>query len=359
MKRKNILIYLLVIGFVSCKTSNVFEGEHKFIDRFPLRLFLEAEILYVDMPGIVDLAIADTILLALIIPDPEILLQAYSLNNYKPIGTLIKKGQGPDEFLQASAPIQFAEDSTGFKAWMIDHSQHALFLLNITKTIERQATIVEQKYDLTGFGFTFNWVHVNDTLFWGTNWTFDNIELFAYNAHKEQITNQTKLFKPSRNSFLNLISAYSHGVAVKPDRTKILINMLYLNQLHIISLTNIENRFSFSTSKHPGNFEQIIHLMNTDRDDDMIMYYRDVRTTDQFVFASYNTYQRKDEDNASKTIIHVFDWEGNPIALLELPNYFSYFAIDEKRKFLYGLSYDEFYEREILFRYDIKELFNN
>lgn len=356
MKNKVILIILLIIGFFSCKISNVFEGEHKFIENFPLMLFPEAETLIVDMPGIVDLAIVDTILLALIMTDPEILLQAYSLNNYKQKCILLKKGQGPDEFLQASIPKQFTEDSTGYKAWMIDYSLRILFLLNITKTIERQHTVVEKKYNLKGLGFTFDWVYANDSLFWGTNWTLDNLELFAYNPKKEKITNQTKLFTPIHNTSFYYISAYSHGVSVKPDLSKIVLNMLYLNQLHIISLNNIEERFSFSTSKNTGNFEQIIKITNEDVGD-LVAFYRDVRTTNQFIFASYNEYKRRDEDDAKKTVIHVFDWDGNPIAWIELPHRTPYFAIDEKRGFLYGLVEDSMIEKEIIYKYDIKDLF--
>jgi len=357
MKCKNILIFLLIIVFFSCKTSNVFEGDHKFIEQFPLKIYPEAEKIDVDMPGIVDVAIVDTVLLALIKLDPEILLQAYSINNYKKTSTLIKKGQGPDEFLQASIPIQFTMDSTVSKAWMLDYSLRTFYLLNITKTIECQKTIVEKKYDLKGFGFTLNWLYVNDSLFWGTNWTLDNLELFAYNAQKEQISNQIKLFKPIHNKSINLISAYSHGVAVKPDLSKIVINMLYLNQLHIISLNNFEDRFSLSTSKRIGSFEQIINLIKTDRDNDLIVYYKDVRTTNQYIFASYNEYSRSDEDDAKNTVIHVFDWDGNPIAWIELPHRTPYFAIDEKRGFLYGLVEDSMIEKEIIYKYDIKDLF--
>ena len=356
VKFKNVLIYLSIIVCFSCNASNVFEGKHIFIEQFPLIIFPEAEKIDIDIPGIVDFAIVDTVLLALIIPDPEILLQAYSLNNYNLIGTLIKKGQGPNEFLQASIPIQFNEDSTGCNAWMLDFSLNSFYLLKITNTIEQQRTVVEKKYNLKKLGFALNFVYVNDTLIWGTNWTLDNLELFAYNTQKELVINQTKLFKTIRYTSSNLISAFSHGVAVKPDLTKIVINMLYFNQLHIISLNNIDDRFSFSTSKNPGNFEQIIKLIKSDRHDELIAYYRDIRTTNNLIFACNNTYQLKDVDNASKTIIHVFDWDGNPIALIELPHYASYFAIDEKRGFLYGLSDDEFYEKEILYKYDIKSL---
>jgi len=352
---KFIFVFSLVIVCLSCTTPNVFEGEHKFIEHFPQTLFPVAEKLVVDMPGIVNLAIVDTVLLAVIMPDPEILLQSYSLNNYKQMGTLIKKGKGPDEFLQASMPIQFVEDATNCYAWMWDHSLRCFYLLNITKTIKYQRTIIEQRYDLKNLGFSSHLVYVNDTLFWGTNWTFDNLELFAYNVKKEEIIYQTKLFKPTRNPSNN-ISAFSHSVTVKPDLSKIVINMLYLNQLHVISLNNTNDRFSFSTSKNPGNIEQIIY---TNADDDLILYYRDVRATDQFIFAIYNECTRKYEENPTKTIIHVFDWYGNPIAIIDLPYYSSYFAIDEKGGYLYGLSEDVLLEQEIFYKYDISKLLSN
>jgi len=361
MRYKFILTGLIMICCFACNTSNVFEGVHKFNDQFPQKLYLDPEVLVSDIPGIVFLSIVDTILLANIYPDPEILLQAYSLDSLKLLGTIIKKGKGPDEFLHTSIPLQFIEDSTGIKAWMFDHNLRCLYLLNISKTIERQRTIVEKKYNLLKLGFTDIQVIMNDSLFWGTSWTIDNLELFVYNAKEDQIISRTKLFKPMRGANYNNLSAYSHGVMVKPDLSKIVLYMLYLNRLQIISLVNPEDRFSFSTSKRPGSFEQIIIDMNTD---EQMLYYRDVRTTDQFIFASYNGFLSKDEDKATKTIIHVFDWDGNPVAWIELPHYTPYFALDEKRGFLYGLangvlSDDGLSEQDVLYRYDIKELLNN
>jgi hypothetical protein len=321
-----------------------------------MHLLLEAEKFVVDMPGIVNLSIVDTVVLANIYSDPEILLQAYSLNSMEPMGTILKKGEGPDEFLHTNVSIQFTEDSTGCKFWGYDSNLRLFYLLNITKTIEEQRTVIEKKYDLRKLGFNGQWIYVSDSLLLATNWTIDNMEVFTYNPQKDQITYRTQLFDVTHNTSLNHIHAFSHILDVKPDLSKIVIDMLYLNQLHIISLNNTEDRVSFSTSKHPGNFEQIIRTNTAD----LVTYYKDIRVTDRFIFANYTPHSLRDENDITKTVIHVFDWEGNPVARIDMPHYTPYFAIDEKRGFLYGLSEgDSFTEQEILYRYDLTELLKN
>lgn len=250
------------------------------IDKFPEQFNLDAEQLALDAPGILDFTIADTIVIALM-EHPDCLLQAYSLKNLKPLGILLKKGKGPDEFQQVSLPKQLVIDSDGIKMWVLDPQLHTFFLLNITETIKQKRTVIDKKYDLTHLSFTHGWIYKNDAL-WGMQWTMDNLDLISYNADRDTILyNSGPLFEIAPNVARH-IHIFSHDRVVKPDLSKIVINMLYLNQLQIISLVNPTDRFSFSTAQKPIAFDQI-----NKQAAESVTYYRDVRVTNQLIFASF------------------------------------------------------------------------
>ena len=341
-------IYIILICCLSCNAPNPFEGKHKIVGDFPKHLYLEAEELAIDAMGIVDIKIVDTILIALL-KHPDILLSAYSLSELQPLGNLLKKGQGPNEFLSVSTPIQFISDSCGVKVWVEDTQTYCFFLLNITRTIEMNQPIIEKRYDLKKFYFTKNWIYVEDSLFFGVNMAMDNLELIGYNIIKDKVVLRDRLFKTTPNA-AGCDHIWWAGTTTKPDLSKIALTLTFLNQIQIISLKDSTDRFSFSTSKKPVSFEHII----TNAPSDLVAYFRDIRVTDQLIFASYSDLPLKDQldpTKATKTMIHVFDWNGNPKALLEIPNYTPYFDIDAKGGYLYCLS-----EEEKIYRYNISEI---
>ncbi|GHT21131.1 hypothetical protein FACS189430_00670 [Bacteroidia bacterium] len=344
-------ILLLCVCMLSCNTPNSFRGKHKFIDKFPVYIHLDAEEEFsvedMDALGMVDLYIADTVLIALLFKS-DVILKGFGLPNLNSLGSLINKGQGPDEFLWVGTSQQCLVDSGEIKVWSFDSQLSRFFLLNVTKTVQQHKTVVDKAFDLKKLGYTSNWIYVNDSLFWGMNITMDNLELISYNVEKDIISYREPLFD-TPHDIVKYPQATSDIVIVKPDLSKIVLDMLYLDQLHIISLDNTADRISFSTTDHAVNFDHFQGDVTK-----LPIYYHDIRATNELIFANYTKKSVNDELNEDKTIIHVFDWDGNPKFCLDMPHFTPYFAIDEKGGYLYALSSED----ERLYRYNIKAILN-
>lgn len=344
---KIIVWFLVLFSCASCN-KNPFKGEHRIVGPFPKEITFEGENLAIDAPGMVDLAIADTILFARLSENPDALLSAFSMKDLRSLGPLVVQGKGPNEFLSVTMPMQFQVDTSGIKMWGFDYDRSDLYLMNVSKTIKKHHPVIEKRFNLGTLPFMTDWIYVNDSLLWGVSFSVDNLELISSDIKKQIIIYREPLFESSPILSRDT-HALSHISAVKPDLSKIVVGMVYLNQLQIISLNEPHERFSFSISKKAVSFEQINENMN-----EAVCYYRDVRVTDQLIFAFYSGLSSKEHAKTNSTIIHVFDWNGNTKAVLKLPRYTSYFAIDKNNGCLYGLSSDD----EAIYKYDLTDILN-
>ncbi|MCC5943580.1 MAG: hypothetical protein JJT94_01490 [Bernardetiaceae bacterium] len=83
------------------------------------------------------------------------------------------------------------------------------------------------------------------------------------------------------------------------------------------------------------------------------MYYFDACVTDNYIYALYlEQPESKYLDEPTSTEIHIFDWDGNPVANIKTEDYLISIAIDEERGKIYGL---DFFHEKILM-YDMPEL---
>jgi hypothetical protein len=83
-------------------------------------------------------------------------------------------------------------------------------------------------------------------------------------------------------------------------------------------------------------------------------YYMWLFTTDKYIYALFHG---QSSSNYSKdlipTEIRVFNWEGNPIAQLNIPEYLLTFSVDEDNGFIYGVSF--FQEKAIRYPFSLDE----
>jgi hypothetical protein len=83
------------------------------------------------------------------------------------------------------------------------------------------------------------------------------------------------------------------------------------------------------------------------------LYYTVLRLTDQYIYALYyNQPNIEYGEKLTSTQIHVFDWEGNGVYQIHVPDYLMSFSVDEKRGYIYGV---DFYNQKNL-RYACERL---
>ena len=77
-------------------------------------------------------------------------------------------------------------------------------------------------------------------------------------------------------------------------------------------------------------------------DSDFILYYLSLRVSSEYIYALYlNKKLGLYPHEEGETEIHVFNWEGAPIARIRIPDNIIYFTVDEKHRYIYGLKGNE------------------
>lgn len=131
---------------------------------------------------------------------------------------------------------------------------------------------------------------------------------------------------------------------IKPDFKKLAQAMLQFDQINILDLEQ-EEHLSLTTCR---NF---MHLPLDDSKEPN-MYYSDLCVTDKQIYALYaNQPITRWGLDSKKSEIQVYDWNGNPVCKIIVPEYLLYINIDEKNKQLYGITADE-----ELYRFSIQDI---
>jgi hypothetical protein len=80
-----------------------------------------------------------------------------------------------------------------------------------------------------------------------------------------------------------------------------------------------------------------------------------METSDKYIYALFNNQKRSEYwDNPISTSIRIFDWNGDPQASIKVPDYLTFFTVDEKSGTIIGVSLPE----EKIIKYNIKKILN-
>ena len=96
-----------------------------------------------------------------------------------------------------------------------------------------------------------------------------------------------------------------------------------------------ENQFFFVLSTSHRYFWDL-------PESDFILYYSSLQVFSEYIYALYvNKKDNLFSHAEGETEIHVFNWEGAPIAKIRIPDNIIYFTVDEKHHYIYGLKGNE------------------
>ena len=354
------LLLLIVLAFVSCISVDKDEDRLNFKYSFDL---VGEEILK-DAIGISSIHAIDKYLVASTM-NQDYFFTIYSLDSLNALGNLVEKGSGPNQF----PTIALYDYATSFNKsnyfWTHDLNYPIFSKVNIEKSLKDGKTIIEDTIKLPFEDSFVTAFHISEDKVIGRsgNTVPSMGRLKLYNPKLKEVTKSVPLFpevETSRKdldfvtSKLNFI--YVSALTLKPDGTKLASAMTCFNQIDIFNtdaelILSIKDDFSSGEERIKAylkddnlNFK---HLNN---------YYGGICATDKFIFALFKN--QLYEDYGEKMIpvsIRVFDWEGNPIAELNIPDYLYSITIDERNGYLIGFSY---FEEKIL-RYDINDLLSD
>jgi hypothetical protein len=334
---------LFVLFFYGCKKQEsifigkgkyglVFEQEYRFPSGEPI----------LEVFGSQSIQIIDTLLLAHHRYDnPAYHWDIYSLDNGTHLKSILRTGRGPAEVLFADYAGQYEKTDDGIWMYFMDLNTSRFMKINLTASIESGNDVIElisqiepQKSPYFALG--------NDEFIYPEYNHEDGYVSVMKNDSSWKNPKEVKKFY--RDITSGDFSKLPVSLCYNEKKQKICVNPRYVNDLQIIDLAG-NNDIVFSTAG-PNNWKA---LREPDFWESKSVFYGAVQTSDDYIFGLYTNKKLLElVETPRETEIHIFDWEGNPVAKIYLEDYIGSFAVDIRNKVLYGID-----NLEQIYKYDI------
>ena len=361
-KRFNLIIMVIcLVAATGCKEKTYFNGNISFYEDFVgTDTLYGTKIDFIDDIQTGNMIVHDSIMLfySSLYKDYEFL--ACNTNTGKNIGFLCRKGGGPDEFGAVSFSKQLIVDNNETKLWLMDYLRKKMRLLNISKSLKENTTIIDTTINMECLKDFSNFC----------SWTFmlDSVQLLVKNQSELLYVNREKylpgryhiyngaeklkefklyndpLINPNSQSSMDMLHSCDR---IKPDNSKVVMGMMCLSQISILDL-NTGNLNGFRK-------ENSIDFNDLRKQDlyDMKTYYGNIEVDNNYIFGMYANKLNSDEFFDYTKEIHVFDWEGKAVKRLIFEQEFDIITLDSKNKKLYLKNV-----RDEVYCYDIAYLYN-
>lgn len=350
---KKIYIFIAILSFFfSCSDAEkIFKGSITIVKNPKTDILLGKQLilgdLYAGYPIVFDSIIS------FIHEYGDYYVANFNLNNGKHLGNYMYRGQGPGEFLDF-IPLHF-EDNKNF--WIHEYNKRQFILVDMSSGIEIKRINFLDFKKKGSFPFAHIFI-LNDSLLIAINQpekkNFSNEimvpkltiinyltlkEITDYHSYDESLYNKLCSFGEDQ---AHLLETY----CIKPDKSKVVSIMTRLYQINILDLkTGKWNGYRIADTQG-FNF---VHTPLSITDRTYQSYYH-VSVDDDFIYAMLKNIFTPDV----KPVIHVFDWNGNFIRILEFDQKGTVFDIDRIQKKLYFKDQEE---EENIWVYDVSYLY--
>ena len=191
---KTFFLFVAFLIFTSCHNgnTNVSTGNNTIIYDFPVTQIAESEKIDLEIIGINDLMVIDTLLFAFKASGYNDFFEIYSTNNWQYLGKFLSQGRGPDEFLS----VQFSQDyffkDDNLVLWISDGALQKRALLNITQSLRIGRTVCDTIFRITS---DCSYFQVNDSMVLLQKYVPGNICLSVQNQHTGQTIQEYEFLK--------------------------------------------------------------------------------------------------------------------------------------------------------------------
>jgi len=330
---KKIIFPLLAYLFIGCSgqtnkttTFNTFpkiiQVEFKEIETPPILPFV-GDMLIVDNTLITMDMMADTI------------FHVFKLPTCEYIGGFINRGNGPNEEISIAPYISGISDSSFF--YRSVQNGKIAYINKVTKSIE-----IKEKIDLPSkLMGDLTQIMLNDNLIGYDMTKPSDLEYESFNIRSKEVHNFGSFPKidlsvdKSKNNqmFTKIMANRKDGLRFAALYDKFPYLRIYGNKNNLIHEIRLENK-----QKLPSEFLENIKNP-TDLEGTMINYLK-LKVTDSYIYGLYvgktrgelKVQERKNDDYGCE--IHIWDWNGNPIAKLILEKEVSSFAVSSNNKYI-------------------------
>jgi hypothetical protein len=311
MKNNKILLALLcIIPLTSCNPGNEIR-----IEDFPVTLEMSGIEVKMSKPYMfVDMVLADSFLILSPVFQDNHQIHIYNKESFELIKTAGVVGRGPGEVINPG--LCYVNDST-MMVWLTDMGRRSVLGFSIRDIIEN---------DFSGFNTT---VLLPESIFVIARFQAHHDTIFSYAdaARPEYLISFFDTAQTLRDSLSvpDQLDLYQSG-EVAPDRRMIQFNYFYsfnkkgdriavaYRYSDVITILDKRGKILKKVTG-PDFIEQI-----PGESDKEVLTYQCLCTDDRYIWAAYKNKPRFDEETNSipqfAATIHVFDWNGKPIARL-------------------------------------------
>lgn len=318
----------------------------EYISEFPKNITLnKTDPQEIDLMGCVDLIGNDSLLIFKMM-GTGFHWKVYSFANWGKGVNLLKKGEGPNEFVNMPSNEYFY--GSDCRVWIPSKSQ--MVHINLSKSFQKEQLCLDSIYRLPINGTAVNCVFTQDSTYFAV--------LFQRNSFQRILLDKCGKCKISKNLQLindvtvqNDLNALSAVRRYEPQRKKVVEGMLHLNQINLYSLEDS----TFAKTICVGDKLSNLNILDNSSKKEWTKFYGCIVTHPDYFAAIYFNAKRKDFFNGmmDSVAIHFFNWDGDPLLNLTIPYAVETFFI-HKNKDLYLLSVHG--EKETLYKYDLETI---
>lgn len=266
------------------------------------------------------------------------------------IGTIGKRGDGPDEWRVISTTGQLAFLNGDYGLYLTERSKSKLYCIDLHRSINRVHPIVFDEYTVSPDLMLDNFLVLSDSSIVGNCHNMRSECLLAKVSTKDScvVAESVKTFSIRHLDQLSapmLNTLFLTFTTINQDRTRIACAFNYFDRIDIYrSDLTLFKTITLSAFPTQIDGKEVCRAIMDEQNEN---HYHGICSTEKYIYALYRKETEIDygENTDIGSEIRVFDWNGELIRRYSVSDYLMSIAVDEKKGNLYGL---DFYNEKIL-----------
>lgn len=260
----------------------------------------------------------------------------FDLNNHKLMDSVFRLGSNENEI--------FSPRSMGLtknELWVQDVSTRRVVTVNLNNLINSQQKKSIRDFKLQSMVYS---IQIDDSLNAYANGVYDRpykirkIDLTTGNLIKE-FGDYTK--PPSGVSAIVWRKANENFLYIQPSGKNIVAASRFTDKIEIFNLTTLKSKVISGPENYETEFNATSFggLEFAERNEKTRFAFVNGYTTENYIYLLYSGNNNTSIHLDYGKFIFVYDWNGNPVKKINLPNYISCFAVkDDKDAYIFDVS---------------------
>lgn len=336
---KRLFILLSCSLFVCCQSNSTSNNRYLqcdsiiFIKSFPQTKKLSPpEIFDIQCYGAIDINIKDSLLIVQKLGDP--FFQIFNLNKKQEEGMFGYKGNGPGEFIISKRISSLYNRDGQCVAEIYNDDKSTMEIFNISESILQKKTVIESSLRKPERGLSSYFINDSIEYVYCLNDQYTQVQRFAktLDSPLKEVCGAKKLNEASVQN-IEQINLLTSVITINRDKLLVAEAPLAHKQINLYSILDSSISLTICLDEELKSIEDLQRLDKND----IVRYYGNIRGYDNFFAALYVEKQKNKQKEQISPSLHLFSWEGEPIAIVKLSEVCDSFDIDFANKKLITL----------------------